>query len=73
MYLIVNYLVFHPDNHQGGSGVWYKHKKHLDIESSKSLMETYEAVHVNLKVETRKMTHNWDDSKYQIQTIEMFI
>lgn len=66
MRVLVKYVVFIPDNYQGGSGAVTEFELLLDFDDNAMASQIKTAIRYRVELEVKKITHGWVDNKYQI-------
>lgn len=69
MNLIVNFLVFYPNNYQGGIGSHHEHRHIATIDGDTRVGDIVDVVKKELDEITKDMTRGWDDGKYILKEI----
>lgn len=67
----VKFVVFHPDNHQGGSGTWMEHETFIPISSNVNLGAAETNISMKMESEVRAMTNGWGDAVHFIKSYEV--
>lgn len=69
--VLVNFLIFYPDNYQGGSGKHFMQSKIVSLNPFLNLREIKDEVSEEIRKLTADQTHNWDDSEFVIKEIQI--
>jgi hypothetical protein len=73
MKALVTFLVFHPDNYQGGSGAYHEYTQIVDSIEDIELRDLKERVHDEIMVKLNEcIPMNWKDGSYILKKTEIF-
>ena len=71
MKALIKFIVFYPDNYQGGSGSYFNHSAVIDLDDGLEMRDLKELIYEKINPKVMNDTEAWDNSKYIIQSIEI--
>ena len=71
MVALVEFVVFYPDNYQGGSGKLIEHQSTFKIDEEKTVAENLDYIKKELQKYTKFLTNGWQDNKCIVKSIKI--
>lgn len=72
MQALVTFLIFHPDNCQGGSGAYHEHTAIIKSIEDLELRDLKEKIHEEITIKMNECTPNWVDRAYILKKTEIY-
>lgn len=72
MTVVFKYLLFLPNNYQGGEGQWLEKKESLSFDEETTLEQLQITIENLINSKQRSIAKNWKDSSATLLSMELF-
>jgi len=69
----IKYIIFCPNNYQGGSGSYFEHSTMLDLDPDLEFRDLHELIDDKIRPIMVENSHNWQGGSYSIKHIEVLL